>query len=739
MATQQRPVTGHLSDTSLAGHFRVVAHPPNSAPVDISFFRGKPTTIGDFSFSDPFGPEQMTITLPQVSIFEGLGQGDLSWARKHVNIDVIWVGALPAAYPFGAGYGTGFVPQWRWEGYAVSNSRSQGLTLQLKGALLQLDNFLAKPEFAGRPIPYEWAISRQFLHRSSLRLNPLKIIWPSWWPSTYTPPAKGTPSYLIPAGVSKGEKWTGLLTRETGSWDPVLTSYVQTLLSSMYSERGRWSVELGAYRQPVLLHRDFISEPADTTVVIDPVDPGLELDLSEDWEQTATTVFGQGTSLSGVTYSGMSVSSDGSTTSYEPLAALRQVWPEQVDNGWLDEQVMAKEVMVQMQAGLSADDAAVVARAHLARFSDPGLTGTITLSTDPTLGGVSLPRHLVRAGMDVHIPGILGRPEGVLAHISKSSHSPSTNKTTLTVDTKFRDALTVEEVRTRGRDALQVSRMLIAGQYQPPIPDQVLPWSYAEGSGIIPSNNAYSAVKLFSGMPNSISFPWTDWTTQHPPRDSRWRSSYLRLGPAQPNADLNWVLQSGPGGTSLGVPIKMAQAGSIRLLQVAAYDANGNVMQVPFHISFYYSRGVNNMSMPQIPVEQVGMFRPYAAGQHYPFVRDGFEEFNQDGTRTNPNIPQPTQSVGMIRAYGTFYEKAGYFPGSYGSGDAPTGMLVDENTWSFDSSGFSDSNFDPYSVERNLTNPMAGQVYAMIYCDAQQDQEVFFLGRMFRVEPGQGG
>ena len=32
--------------------------------------------------------------------------------------------------------------------------------MQLKGAGLQLDNYLAKPEYTARPLPYEWAIAR---------------------------------------------------------------------------------------------------------------------------------------------------------------------------------------------------------------------------------------------------------------------------------------------------------------------------------------------------------------------------------------------------------------------------------------------------------------------------------------------------------------------------------------------------------------------------------------------------
>ena len=115
-----------------------------------------------------------------------------------------------------------------------------------------------------------------------------------------------------------------------------------------------------------------------------------------------------------------------------------------------------------------------------------------------------------------------------------------------------------------------------------------------------------------------------------------------------------------------------------------------------------------------------------------------FETFNIDGTRTNPKVPHPTESVGLIRAYGNFYERAGFYPGSDAEGDAPTGLLVDESTWSFDITNVQASVFDPYSLEGNLANSASGLIYAMIYCDAQVDQEVFFVGRMFRVEPGTG-
>ncbi|HWO51287.1 MAG TPA: hypothetical protein VNN23_06810, partial [Ornithinibacter sp.] len=254
----------------------------------------------------------------------------------------------------------------------------------------------------------------------------------------------------------------------------------------------------------------------------------------------------------------------------------------------------------------------------------------------------------------------------------------------------------------------------------------------------IPSNDLYNAVPLFDGIPNDTVFPWDDWFAQRPPKDPKWTSCYLHLGPAQDNANSNWIVQHNPAEIQGGIPIHIGQSAQIRLLQVVALDRDGHVMKVPFHISFYGLAGVNVASMPHILVEQVSMFPPYAAGQSYPFVRDGFEEFKIDGTKVDPNVPQPTQTVALIRAYGTFYEKAGFWPGSYSEGDEPTGLLVDETPWEVNPTAVGGSYWDPYKLERNLTNTLAAQTFAMIYCDAQGDQDVYFVGRMFRAEPGTG-
>ena len=42
----------------------------------------------------------------------------------------------------------------------------------------------------------------------------------------------------------------------------------------------------------------------------------------------------------------------------------------------------------------------------------------------------------------------------------------------------------------------------------------------------------------------------------------------------------------------MSIPIRMSQAGSIRLTQIAAYDKHGEVMPVKFHVSVYTNNGM---------------------------------------------------------------------------------------------------------------------------------------------------
>lgn len=83
--------------------------------------------------------------------------------------------------------------------------------------------------------------------------------------------------------------------------------------------------------------------------------------------------------------------------------------------------------------------------------------------------------------------------------------------------------------------------------------------------------------------------------------------------------------------------------------------------------------------------------------------------------------------------WGTYYEPAGYSPGHFSDGDDRTGMLEDNTVWSWDLSEFIDRN----KPQLNRKDEYAGCLFVMIYCDDQDDESVFFMGRFVRVEPGQ--
>lgn len=700
---------------------------PEQGRYEASVVRGVITQIGSLDDEDPFGWTNTTLTFPSLSIFDRPGSGELSWLSKEANVDLVWTGPLPAGYPYASMVYEGYI-----EGFDYSDD---GLVATVKGAMYQGDNYQAKPEYLAQPLPYEVAIARQFAGRPDSRLAPFTVAWPIWWTKRYAPVAKANGAF-IPTGVSPGDRWTALLTRETGRWEDMLSSYVRTLLGGMYTERGRFSLDLLPGRRPVLVHRDALVAANASTIVLDPANHGVKLTLSEDWSQTGNVYYGQNKSLQGQSSSGMVVSKDGQQTSYQPLAALRQVDPPTDRNGWLQNSRMRREKVLQLQQGLDRAQSETVGGFQLRLSAEPGLVGTAVLSADVRMsGGGVLSRFCVRSGMSLQIPGALGNEAGIFLHIAKVSRDLMGGSVTLTLDSKYRDALTVAEVMTRGRDALNVPRMLIGGLFTPPVPDQLVPWSYAEGSGYIPSGAGHNALPLFRDMPDNVVFPWESWTSSHPPGEAAWNSCYIPIGPKSANADSNWAVATSRGDGKYGFPVRMAQAGTIRLIQVAAYDADGFVLKVPFHISLYSSNGVAVHAMPMIPS---GVVDGYAASQHYPFFDGAWENYKADGTQAPNEITAAVQSAGLVRGWGTGKIKAGYWPGSSGSG-APTGLLVDEDSWGIQvpvGGGTGDWGINPYSTKQAAT--YAGYMYVMIYCDAQAFDQVFFLGRCYRVEPGQG-
>ena len=90
----------------------------------------------------------------------------------------------------------------------------------------------------------------------------------------------------------------------------------------------------------------------------------------------------------------------------------------------------------------------------------------------------------------------------------------------------------------------------------------------------------------------------------------------------------------------------------------------------------------------------------------------------------------------MITGWGNYYQGAGYYPGLQTEGGEPTGLLVDESSWAFDTTN--DPNFQQRPDENFTQDANSGLLFFMIYAESAvaAGKPVYFLGRCFRQEPG---
>jgi len=740
-------LTAYASEQLPLGFFRVFATPPGSFRREITLFRGAPTIVSAVTTSDPFTDTTAQLSMAQITPFDIPGAGDLEWLVPYCDIDIVFQNT--GGYDF----------DWTWEGYIASYSfsldgQSTSFTLDLKGAFYGLDDYLAIPSFPSRPIPYEILIAQAFDQDAHpAHLGKFLIQFPVNWPLT-VPPFKD-PAYLSmlkPWGVATGMPWTGITSRSTGSWEPLLTGFVQSLLTVMFAHGGaQWSVRNLGHRRPELYLRRIPDADDDSIIDITLGAPGVALNGTRDYTQRAGVIYGSGTDFAGINFSNIEVSPDGKTTYFKPFAWDPQMWPRK-SNPNFNPLVKPKETMITFQSGVDEVAAAKVAQGQYQRFAEPGITGDITLSTDPrTTVGALVPRLLIKGGATIRINGLFGVRDGVLAHVTQSNADFTAMTNTLTYDTKYRDVLTVDEVRARTRDALAPLRSLQVGKYSTTIQDLILPWSYSAGSGIIPT----PAKEFFNEkLPQDAEFPYEDFTTQFPPSNPAYKPWYIQIGPTDTdNANHNWSSTKRNNRPDAAIMIRMAASGSIRLTQLCAYDKDGHVMPVKFHLSVYYLSGVFATSMPEMIPQSDPHYPPYLKAmkvngdiipttyqtidghaQNHPFYRGSWEKVQPDGSpfpwAGDPQLPDPSIIVG----WGNYYEPAGYYPGRFSGGNKRSGMLQDDTGWDWDLVAKGYLNPDP---TQNVGDDQAGCLFIMIYCDDQFDESVYFLGRFIRLEPGQ--
>lgn len=710
--------------------------------VDVSTVRGAPTKIASYSSGDPFGDSTAVLTFPALTAFDDLDAYDLSqWLGYYSDVDLYWVPAIPPGDGLyraneqiidALGNQSGLVTPYRlrdaagkplgmnavkvWEGFLASMSpKPDGFEIQCQGAIFQLDRYLAKPLYPATPWPLESLIAECFSHTAKphLRTGPLVIAWPDNW-GRIVPAYSAANADVYAPVATPGSKWTGYTSRQTGSWDHALTGFIQDQLSVMITRPGdgvavgnQWTIvqQLADVnhpgRGPVMRIRDRFSPP-DFEVWLGT--PGLDVQLSGDSTQSENVIYGSGTDIHGTQWRNAVIANDGSRTDYLPLAASRDVYPYQ-GNPALVVGGFASEAMTKFGTGFGQVDAADVAKQSLARDAQPGWTGSITLSTDPT---AVLSKWQLRAGMTMRLKGFMGSGDaGVIFHVSAVTCNPEEGTVELTVDTRFRDLLTVQEAFERTRDPLNPVKMLQVNRQSVMIPDVQSPWDYTAGSGYVPK-----AAKAFHDyVPVAQGFPYADWASKHSPL--AYPDWYVKCDAGSPYRDNRW---GGP------INVLTSEKGDILRTEFACYDQYGEVLKIPFHVSFYYlAVGPSNM--------------PRDAGGPSAFIDNAFESIDPaTGQPIQPRSylgPPDSLIIGWGNRSRGVYNRAGFSPGAEADGDYPTGLLVDGATWSYDNNTHRE--YDPYAAVGQQTAASIS-LQAMFY--AEYTESVYFMGRLYRANPG---
>ena len=698
------PVAGAL------GRFQVIFTKPGGKPTDVTFFRSTPMSIGSYSGADPFGDAAAVLSFPQITGYDDLTGADVgSWLAPFAQVEIYWVtyaSGLKEVDP--RTNEVTLAPQGRkrlWEGYVASidldlDESGSRMNVQCQGANYQVDRYMAKPAFPARPVPHERLIASAFSHsqRPHLRTKPLLIEWPKGW-TKKVPGYTKTDAYTPDARPNT--KYTGFSTRDTGGWVHALTDHVAGLLRVMFVDDSsgvvpgnQWTIRQDPGRQPVLYVRDRFKAP-DIALWFGQV--GVKGSFSLDGTQIANIIYGTGTAIDGSGWSNQVISSDGRSTGYAPLAALRSVYPAKGNKAY-DKTAFAAEAKHEFMSGFALDQALASANKSLIRDSEPGWTGDITLSVDPS----ECSRWAIRAGMTLLLKGFVGSGEtGVPFHIAQVQANPEAGTMTLTMDTRYRDLADVEEIRMRQRDPLTPTKMLRVGQRSVMLEDISAPWDYTAGSGFIP----LGSTKMHAVRPADEVFPWKKFVKAHPPR--RYSNWYVRVNASSTKRADRWTI----------FPILMSQKGTIRRLEIACYDNDGNVVAVPFHFSAYYTK------------IELGMLPHDGAGPS-PFLTNAFEKIDTAGMIINSNLWPPPNV--LIQGWGNKDQPAGYSPGRKSDGAAPNGLLVDESSWSFDSMG--NPNFFRDARPGQTIPPSVVTIFGAVY--AEHTTPIYIAGRLYRAEPG---
>jgi hypothetical protein len=404
---------------------------------DVTYLRGERAVIQEWTLVEPGGEDTAVVGLPQVSPFDTLGEtgGELDFigADRDLEIVIVGEGATPGVFD-GTQHSV-------WNGILVSDE-----THTTEDSVLM-----------------EWHAKGLLIGQASAQQHRVVNVMP--------PTDIGT---VIPAALNAlasrrfnpiAAVTTGIMTRERGAETDKVWDYVQDLLSTAWTDDGRqWTIERTGPRSYALVLKD------NTTIdyTIEAGTRGVSASLSRDASQKYNVIWARGVGPDGYAWRGM-VYPDFLLGAFDADAlngAFRRplIWDPKVSDGrWEDDGLPAAEYdpNVEMQAtelnfpvGIIKDVAYLDAQRQLARDENAGVTGTITMRTDPGEGA----RFLMPAGANLSYRNFRGGDFATgfapfLLRAAQVRVNLPDHEVTLTVDSRQRDAMTLSSIIERDREA----------------------------------------------------------------------------------------------------------------------------------------------------------------------------------------------------------------------------------------------------------------------------------------------
>lgn len=476
---------------------------------DVTFFRGAPTRVGDIVREEPFGAIQASLRFESVTPFERYGTGDTQWLR-----DAAWVD-IEIVRPSGARLNlfSGFVPSVE----DALTSRDSGVELTCVGSAFQADYLMHEPPLWMRPADLGTTVAaimngcagRRFgkitavttgipvTDRGSLdesRMERVRgLLGLAWtddgarqWTLRETSPRRFAIVLKVPRKtwtVSAGTPGVNVrLTRDLtqapnalkGSGVDSQNRYYSNLKTPGYvpgrgevpypfANEGQtftigvthpklavWQAEMRRNGYRPGSSNTYSSRDAAACRDLQE-DAGLKVDGSvgpQTWNETFSTGRNGGT-LSGAYHAPLAIDRRVEPNTYTASGAVRG------KSSAYRKDVLRVESWTHYADGTSKPEAVRTAKAMLARNIKEAYVGTVTLNgVDPREGA----RAEIREGDVITVLGHKGKARALTVAKVEQSWTGDLYSVSLTVDTLARDAMTLDAIMKRARDAKDVAK-----------------------------------------------------------------------------------------------------------------------------------------------------------------------------------------------------------------------------------------------------------------------------------------